>query len=222
MSDNTKLGIRAAIVAIAPTVMLAGLLYHPFIANLPDAQAVAAAASQDTFRWAVAHLLIAIGSGLFAVAFLAIRVWLREAGEDRWSAAALPFIVMAGALYATLPGMEFVVLAAVEIGGDAAAAQAAIEPWFLPLLMTEAATFAVGVFGFAVAIVRSCVLPPQLAVVVAAALIVLGIARFVPLGLVQFHINGFAGIAALWPLAYVIWKRPERQRPGRPRSVAAN
>lgn len=221
MNDTAKAGFQAAIVAIAPAVILVGFLYHPFIAILSDTEAVAAAASQDTFRWAVSHLLVAIGSGLIAVAFLAIRAWLREAGEDRWSAVAVPFVVMAGALYAILPGMEFTVLAAVETGGDPAAAQAAIDPWFLPLLLTAAATFAIGVFGFATAIARNGVLGPRFTVVVAGALIVMGVARFVPLGLVQFYVNGLAGIVALWPLAYAIWKHTEMQRAGQPRSMPA-
>jgi len=221
MKDTTKAGFRAAILVVAPAVMLVGFLYHPFIANLPDTQAVAAAARQDTLRWAVAHLLVAIGSGLIAVAFLAVRAWLREAGEDRWSAAAVPFVVMAGALYAILPGMEFAVFAAVETGGDPAAAQAAIDAWFLPLLLTAAASFAIGAFGFAMAIARSGVLGPQLTVIVAGALIVLGIARFVPLGLVQFYVNGLAGIVALWPLAYAMWARSETRRAAQPRSISA-
>lgn len=222
MNDNAKAGLRAAIAIIAPAVMLTGFLYHPFIANLPDTDAVAAAASQDTLRWAVAHLLVAIGSGLIAVAFLAIRSWLREAGEDRWSAVAVPFVVMAGALYAILPGMEFAVFAAVETAGDPAAAQAAIDPWFLPLLLTAAATFAIGALGFAVAIARSGVLAPRLTVIVIGALVIMALARFVPLGLVQFYVNGLAGIVALWPLAYAMWRRPEMQGAGQPRSVPAN
>jgi hypothetical protein len=223
MKDSAKAGFQAAIVAIAPTVMLVGYLYHPFIANLAtDTEAVAAAARQDTFRWAVAHLLVAIGSGLIALAFLAIRAWLRETGEDRWSLVSIPFVVMASGLYSILPGMEFAIFAAVETGGDPAAAQAVIDPWFLPLLLTAAATFAIGVIGFAMSIARSGVLTPQLTAIVAGALVIMGIARFVPLGLVQFYVNGFAGIVALWPLAYAMWRGPQIQRAGHPRSMSAS
>lgn len=204
MNDASQIGYRNAIVAIAPAVMMAAFLYHPFIANLPDAHAVAAAAGHDTSRWAVSHLMIGIGSGLIAIAFLAIRAWLRDAGEERWSPLAVPFVVMGATLYAILPGMEFTIIAAVHTGADAAAAQAAIDPWFLPLLLSAAALFAIGTAGFALAIVRSDVLTPRLAVIVASALIVMGIARFVPLGLVQFYVNGIAGLVALWPLAYTM------------------
>lgn len=204
MNDTTKAGFRSSIVVIAPLVMMAGFLYHPFIGDLTDAHAVAAAAGHDTFRWGVAHLLIGIGSGLIALAFLAIRGWLSDAGEERWSTAALPFAVMGGTLYAMLPGMEFTVLAAVHTGAEVAAAQAAIDPWFVPVLISAAAVFAIGSFGFAIAIVRSRVLSPQLTVIVAGALIVMGLARFIPAGLVQFYVNGIAGIVAFWPLAAAI------------------
>lgn len=213
MNDASRAGFRNAIVAIAPAVMMAGFLYHPFIANLPDAHAVAAAAGHDTSRWAVSHLMIGIGSGLIALAFLSVRAWLRDAGEERWSPVAVPFVVMGATLYAILPGMEFTIIAAVHTGADAAAAQAAIDPWFLPLLLSAAALFALGVVGFAIAIVRSNVLTPRIAVVVAGAMIVMGIARFVPLGLVQFYVNGIAGIVALWPLAYTMHSAPQVQDP---------
>lgn len=212
MNHPTKTGFRTSIVAIAPVVMMAGFLYHPFIADLTDAHAVATAAGHDTFRWGLAHLLIGIGSGLIALAFLAIRDWLGEAGEAHWSTAALPFAVMGGTLYAMLPGMEFTVLAAVHTGADVTAAQAAIDPWFMPVLISAAAAFAIGCFGFAIAIVRSRVVSPQLTVIVAGALIVMGLARFVPAGLFQFYVNGIAGIVAFWPLAAAI--RVRRVPPG--------
>ena len=220
MKDTTISGLRAVVVAIAPAVMLAGLVYHPFIANLTDTAAVAAAAGEDTFRWAVAHLLVGVGSGLLALAFLAVRAWLREAGEERFSAVAIPFVIMGATLYAILPGMEFTVLAAVEIGADVAAAQAAIDAWFLPLLLSAAVIFAVGILGFAMAIARSGVLTPPLTALVAGALVVMAVARFVPLGLVQFYVNGLAGILALWPLAYAM--RTRAATAAQPRAMQAD
>jgi hypothetical protein len=55
-----------------------------------------------------------VASGLLVLAFLAIRSYLREAGEDRWNILALPFIVVGSTLFAVLPGMEFAPLAAAE------------------------------------------------------------------------------------------------------------
>jgi hypothetical protein len=40
---------------------------------------------------------------------------------------------------------------------------------------------------------------------------------------VQFYVQGVAGIVALWPLAYEMWKHPEAARPpaGQPRPMPA-
>lgn len=75
----------------------------------------------------MAHLTVGVGSGLLLLAFLAIRRYLLVAGEDRFSAWGLPFITLGSVLFALLPGMEFVPLAAAETGGDVQAAQAAVQ-----------------------------------------------------------------------------------------------
>jgi hypothetical protein len=41
----------------------------------------------------------------------------------------------------------------------------------------------------------------------------MAISRLVPVGVVQFYVQGAAGIVALWPLAYGMWKRPEATQP---------
>jgi hypothetical protein len=222
ISATTRARFGAFIVALAPAVMLAGLFAHPYIATLPDEAAVAAAVTADTTRWGLAHLTVGVASGLVVLAFLAIRSYLRDAGEERWSILALPFIVIGGTLFALLPGMEFAPLAAAEAGADVQAVQAALAPWFLPILVTGAATFAVGVFAFARGIADSRVLSRRLSRLVVGALVVLAVARFVPVGAVQFYVQGAAGIVALWPLAYEMWKHPEAARPARqPRPVPA-
>src|SRR5215207_4752369 len=106
MSTTTRARFRAAIVAIAPAVLLFAFVYHPYIANLTDKAAVAVALTSDTARWGLSHLAVGVGSGLAVLAFLAIRSYLREAGEERWSILALPFIVMGSALFVVLTGME--------------------------------------------------------------------------------------------------------------------
>ncbi len=222
MSQATRARFGAAIVALAPAVMLAGLFAHPYIATLPDEAGVAEAVAADTTYWGLVHLTAAVASGLLVLAFLAIRSYLREAGEERWSILALPFIVVGSTLFAVLPGMEFVSLAATEAGADAEAAQAALAPWFIPIMVTGAITFAVGVFAFAKGIADSRVLSRRLTRLVVGALVVMAVARFVPVGAVQFYVQGAAGIVALWPLAYEMWKHPEAARPaGQPRPMPA-
>jgi hypothetical protein len=207
--NATRTRFPAIIVAVAPAVLLAGLASHPYLPRLPDDAAVAAAVTSDTTRWGLSHLTVAVGSGLIVLAFLAVRSYLREAGEERWSGPALPFVVIGSTLFGFLPGMEFAPLAAAEAGGDVQAAQAALEPWFVPILVTGAITFALGVVGFARGIARSRILRPRLTGFVVGALVVMAAARFVPLGAVQLYVQGAAGIAALWPLAYEMWKQPQ-------------
>jgi hypothetical protein len=222
ISATTRARFGASIVALAPAVMLAGLFAHPYIATLPDEATIAEAVAADTTYWGLVHLTTAVGSGLLVLAFLAIRSYLREAGEERWSILALPFIVVGSTLFTVLPGMEFAPLAALEAGADVQAVQAALAPWFLPILMTGAATFAVGVFAFAKGIADSRVLSRRLSRLVVGALVVMAVARFVPLGAAQFYVQGAAGIVALWPLAYEMWRHPEAApSAGQPRPTPA-
>jgi hypothetical protein len=205
ISATTRARFGAAIVAIAPAVLLFAFVYHPYIANLTDKAAVAAALASDTTRWGFSHLAVGLGSGLVVLAFLAIRSYLREAGEERWSVLALPFIVMGSMLFAFPPAMEIAMLAAAEEGADLQAVLTALDSRFFPILLTAAVTFAIGVFAFA-----------------KGALVVMAVARLVPVGAVQFYVQGAAGIVALWPLAYEMWKRPEAARPaGQPRPMPA-
>ncbi len=220
MSTTTRARFRAAIVAVAPAVLLAGFLYHPYVANATDEAALAAAVASDTTRWGLSHLAIGVAYGLTALAFLAIRSYLREAGEERWSVKALPFAVMGCALFMILTGMEFAPLAAAETGGDVEAAQSELIPWFVPILVTGGVSFTLGALGFATAIVRSGVLSAQMARLVVGALVVMAAARFVPLGAAQYVI-GVAGVVALWPLAFEMWKHPKPRPAGQPQSVAA-
>jgi len=211
MSQNSITALRAAVVALAPAVLMASFLYHPHVGNPIDADFLAkleAAVLADTTRWAVAHYMAAVASVLLMLAFLALRGYLRDAGEDRWSALGLPFIIIGSTLYALLPAMEFAPLTAALTGGDVQGAQAALMPWFVPTLLIGALFFALGAGAFAAAIAKSPVLSAGLSRTVVAALVVMALARFVPISTIQFHVQGVAGLLALWPLAYVMWKRP--------------
>jgi hypothetical protein len=222
MSTTTRARIRAAIVAIAPAWLLFAFVYHPYIANLTDKAAVAAALTSDTARWGLSHLAVGVGSGFAVLAFLAIRSYLREAGEDRWSILGLPFIVMGSTLFAFPPAMEIAMLAAAEEGADVQAVLAALDSWFFPILLTAAVIFAIGVFAFAKGIADSRILSRRLSRLVVGALVVMAVARLVPLSAVQFYVQGAAGIVALWPLAYEMWKHPEAARAaGQPHPMPA-
>jgi len=218
MSATTQERFRAAVVAIAPTVLLIGFAYHPYLSDPTDAAVIGAAAASDTTRWGISHIVIGVGYGLIVLAFIAIRSYLREAGEERWSILALPFVVMGSTLFAILPGMEFTPLAAAETGADFEAAQEELAPWFVPVIVTGGICFALGALGFAKGVVVSGTLRPKPAWLVAGALVVMTAARFVPLGPAQYVI-GAAGVVALWPVAYVMWRHPETRPADQPRFV---
>jgi len=204
---------RAVIVGVAPVVLLAAFIAHPDIGlGPPDEAAIASAAASNTFRWGISHLMVGVASALLLLAFVAIRSYLREAGDDRWSALALPFVIFGGTLYAILPGMEFAALAAAETGDDVRAAQAAVDPWFIPVIVTSGVTSAIGIMGFARAV--SSVGPSALGVprFVVVALGAMAVARMVPLTGVQFYVHAAAALIALGPLATTMWRHPRAIR----------
>ena len=222
--DSGKNLWRAAILVVAPVVLLATFLTHPYLSGrLPNDAAVAAAVADGTTLWGLVHLTTSVASGLIILAFLAVRSYLREAGEDRFSAFGLPFVVIGSTLFAVLPGMEFAPLAAAETGATTAeieALQAALASWFVPVLISGAFAFAIGVFGFARALAVTTVGSSALTGIVVVALIVMAISRFVPLAAVQFYVQGVATIVALWPLAYVM-RTPAPYTTSRSRPVRA-
>lgn len=211
MTSTTTTGSRfgAVALALAPAVTAVALVDHPFLVRLPDAAGVAEAVEQNTTRWGIVHLLTAVGIALTALAFLAIRAWLRDAGEDRFSAWSLPLVIFGSALYGMLPALEFAPMAAALTGGDVAGVQSELQPWFIPILASGGLIFAIGVFGFARGIVVSRILGRSLTLLVVTALIVLAISRLVPLGAVQFYVQAAAGLVALWPLAVQLWRAPQ-------------
>jgi hypothetical protein len=222
MSPTTTALLRAGAVAIAPLVLLGAFVWHPFLpGRLPNDAAIAAAVAADPTRWGLAHVAAVVASAFVALAFVAVRACLRDAGEGTWSALGLPLVVIGSTLYALLPGMEFAPLAAVETGADAQAAQAALGPWFLPVLITGALTFGLGCLAFANGIVRSGVLGPRIGSLVVVALAVVAVTRFVPLAAVQFYVQSVALMVALWPLAAVMRTQPLERRAGQVQRASA-
>jgi hypothetical protein len=213
---------RAAIVAIAPAVLFVALAYHPPLpGRQPNVEALAGAVNADVTRWGLSHLAIGVASGLLVLAFLAIHGYLRAHGEERWSALALPFIVMGSTLFTMLPAMEFAPLAAAKTGGDVQAAQAALQPWFVPILVIGSISFACGVVGFAKGIARSGVLGRRRTRLVITALVIMATARFIPFTAAQLYVQGAAGIAALWPLAHQMATHTQTRPAERPQPLPA-
>jgi len=205
MSSRSTSNAAAAIVAAGPVLLLGALLWHPPLpGRLPDNDAVAEAAAADITRWGLSHLAAAIASAAVAVAFIVIRSYLRERGDGWFSAVGVALVVVGSTLFAVLPGMEFSVLAAHETGIDIASAQDAIQPWFITVLIAGSLVFAAGTTLFAVAVVRYAPMGRTAVVAIAVSLVVFGVSRVVPVGVVQFYVQPAAALLALLPLAVAI------------------
>ena len=214
MSRTRVARFRAAVVIVAPALLLLGFAIHPYIGNATDDAEVAAAAAESTTQWGFAHLTIGVGYALMALAYVALRSFLREAGEERWSALGMPFAVLGSCLFIPLTGMEFALLAAAETGGDVEAVQEELMPWFIPLLAAGALCSAIGALCFAAAVPRSSVLSRTVTRIVIVGFVVMALARFIPLGVAQIVI-GLAAVVALWPIGYRIWTSPDVHASGR-------
>ena len=216
---------RTVALVAAPAALLAALFAHPYLSGrLPNDAEVAAAVAGGSARWGLVHLATSLASGLIILAFLALRSYLREVGEDHLSTFGLPFVVIGSTLFAVLPGMEFAPLAAAETGATTAgieAAQEALSPWFLPVLLSGALAFAIGVLSFARALLFSPLGDRAITRVVVAALIVFALTRFVPLAAVQLYVQGVAAIFALWTLAYAMRSQPAPYAAGASRAMRA-
>jgi hypothetical protein len=206
MTGSTASRRRAVATALAPLALLVSFAWHPHLhGRLPNAPAVAEAVTQDPTRWGLAHLAAGVASGVVVLAFIAVRGFVRERADDPWSALGLPFIVIGSVLYAMLPGMEFAPLAAVAAAADPEAAQRALQPWFLSVLLVGAAIFAVGVLSVAKGIAGVGILSAGATRLVVAGLVVFAASRFVPLFVVQGYVQAVAATVALWPLAGLMW-----------------
>ena len=200
----------AATVAVAPVVLLAGIAYHPFIADLRDKEAVAAALTSDTTRWSIAHLVVAVAAPLVALAFLAVAAASRQRGEWRWSARSVPFVVVGSSLFALLPAMEITVLAATLSGADPVAVLLELDAWFMPLLLSGAAVFAVGMAFVARSVVSASVLGRRATTLVVIALIGTAACRFLPFT-AALLVGAGALLAALLPLVGPVAAPPVRR-----------
>ena len=204
MSEVTQARLRAGVVAIAPVVLLIGLLYHPYVGDLTDRAALAEEVAADTTRWAWSHLIVAAGLALTLLLAVSVRSYLRAAGEQMWSFVAMPLLVIGGGMFAAITGVEIGAAAAVEGTAQGEAFADAADPWVMPLILGGAVVFGLGWLSLATAIYRSEVLGRELTWVVVGALVALTVAAFIPAGW-AFYVIGVAAVVAGWPLAYQMW-----------------
>jgi hypothetical protein len=215
--SKAKIIYRAGIIMIAPAVMFVSFVFHPHIGSPLDADFLdffASAVMADPFRWGVVHYITGMGCGLMILAFLAIQNHFSEISgiTDSWFGIGLHFIIMGNLFYAFLPSMEMGAMAAAEIEADVAAFQGVLMLWFVPTLLSSALLFTIGVAFFATGIIRAGLWNRSLCLVTAAALVVMGLSRFAPLNVIQFYVQGIAGILALWPIAWFVLKHQPAEK----------
>ncbi len=162
MSERTREWVGAAVLFLAPAVFFAGSFAHPFVRDYTHTGVVADAVSAAPGRWAASHLLLAVGLGLMPLAVLVIRREFRSAGEQRWSAAGLPMVVVGASLLGAYVGTEITLAAVVDSGGDVLAVRVAATTATAPLFLGGVLLFGLGWLSFAMAFYRARILPRAL------------------------------------------------------------
>jgi len=191
---------------LGPAILLAGLLWHPFIAKLTDNDAVVHALAQDATRWFLSHFVVAIGAAVLLLAFLGVRAHIRATvGHEPWTSRAIVPLVLGTVLFALLPGMEIGILAVHESGGDALAAQNQLDTWFVPVLLAGSLLFAAGSVLFAIGVRKAAILPSTTSWLVVSALMVSAASRFVPMT-GSLLVGALALVIAFWTLGVTMWQ----------------
>ena len=219
MSDTSKAQLCAAAVFVAPVVLLAGFLFQPYIGDFTDAVEYGEEVAAGPTRWVWSQAVIAFGLVLLILAVFSIRIYLRDAGEDRWSFLAVPLVTVGAAMSVFVTG--FVGLAGwtvAELGGGAAEmAEFFDQNQFRPFLFTRI-IFSLGLLSLALAVKQSGKLADSAAGVVVAAIVVNVIAWIIhPRFGAITYVVGVTAIVALWPIAYQMWQDASTQpTPSRP------
>lgn len=206
MSERAQQQLRAAAVAVAPVVLLAGFLSHPYLADPMDPSEVAAAAAADPARWGVAHLVLGVGLALSLLLFFAVRTHLRGIGESRWSFVSVPLAAIGLTMFAMIVGMD-------GLGGQAAAETGTEAAYFeeafdlgLPVQLAAGIFTALALVALALAVARSGLLTGVMNLVVAVAFVVVAVSLFVPMGWAAY-VGSPALIVGAWPVALAMWPR---------------
>lgn len=214
MSEATLGRMRAAIVAIAPLLLLIGFIYLPYVNDFTDEAAVAEAVTDDATRWAWGAIILTTAMGLMLSAAVVVRMHLAEDGEHRWSPPAMFLLLVGGTLFLA-SGADLGYVYADGAGQDVAAYTAASSDW-VGLRLVASVLFGLGWLLLALAVYRSAILPRQHTWAVVAGLVVLTAMLFVPMGW-ALYVAGVAAIVGLWPLAYHLWAPSAHEmRIGRP------
>ena len=204
MSEALTQKVRAVVVGLAPLVLAAGFLLQPYVADLMDNTELAGVVEAETTRWAWSQLLVALGLVLIILGVFAIRMHLRNAGEDKWSFLATPLATIGAGLLVALTGMRGLGgYAVVEAGGPTEAFFEAANDWIW-LFFTALVIFSLGLLALAAAVRVSGVLSNMSTLVVVVALVIGVIASFIPSAWGTYVVS-VAAVIGFWLLAGSIW-----------------
>ena len=209
MSNSAQAKLRAVAVFVFPVIGLVGLLYQPYVNDLTDPAAVGAAVAAGPTRWLWSQTLQAAALVAAILAVVAIRIYLRDAGEDRWSFPAVPFVTIGAAVFIFLLGAGAVGgWVIVELGGSAGEVGQFFDEagrFALPAFVIGGIAFSLGLLSLAAAVRRSGTLGDAAAWLVVIAVIVLVVAGFIPAGWADLVV-GVAAVIAAWLIAYQMWQ----------------
>jgi len=201
MSERARTWAGAAVLFIAPAVFLAGVLAHPFVSDYTRTSLVADAISAAPGQWAVAHLILAVGLGLMPLVVLVIRDQFRRVGEQRWSAAGAPLLIVGASLLGAYAGTEITLAAVVNSGGNVLAVRVADATLTAPLFLGGVLLFGLGWLSVAMAFYRARILPSALNWWAMVALVAIPIASFIPQTWGTYA-YGLAIIMVCWMVGY--------------------
>lgn len=199
-STGARATYAVAITGLSPVLLLGAVLYHPHLDDLRNQGNVAEALVADTTRWGIAHLAVGVAAALVLVGFLEVDRFLRPDDGPGASAVGVPFVTVGTVLFAFLPAMEIAMLAVHGSGLEVAPVMEEMNAWFMPVLLGSATCFLVGVGLFARGVLRSTSVSGPVTWFVVPALVVAGLARFVPLG-IALYVGMAALVVALGSLA---------------------
>ncbi len=213
MSDTTQARFRALALFSAPVVLLAGFIYHPFVADETKVQSFVDAASPDLDRWAWTHVILAIGFVLASLAVLAARHELRSAGEERWSLLAVPLLVTGNAFLVGIWFQEVDVAAVGKLGGDIEAFLRQSGTWLEPLALAGFLTMGLGWILLGVGVFRSRILNPIPSWSIAGPMVLILAGLLTP-STGGAYVFGVGVLGFMWLLAYRILVPRSNSRSG--------
>jgi hypothetical protein len=201
MSGLSRQRARAGVLFVAPAILLAGILLHPFVSTYLDVGVVAAAVMAAPERWAASHVIIPVGMGLLLLAVVVIRGEFRRAGEQRWSVIALPPLFVGGAILGAVAAAEITLTAVVSTGSDLHAVMESNAAWTMPYILIGGLAFAIGWLSTAVAFHRAPILPRVQNWVAIVASLVIAVGLFIPLT-VGTYLLGFGALIVSWMVGF--------------------